>query len=427
MDQDPRNNQPPTNHNHRLQYHWLSPLRDIQPDIFSLEAASNPEDNPIFGIDPELFAERATHTSARTGTSTNSGYQTQQYWSHPPRDDQSGILYPEPATNPENNPTFGVDPAPLTERATHPSTNAGPNTHSGFQLQDTQTTNQSGSWPTMSIANTNQPSNRNSLNNDTRWPAYQGLNLQNMEPNTRTSSATSARPNTKHAFNQPTGGQGPRIQTQHTTPNIGTSPGCSNINWEHNYPWEGESLRMEAPHTPHHRTGLSQTYSNISVSNINTPTVPNNIPPTHTGMGVSSNQPASGNHGDQHTSIVPVIRRTTKQLGNQRGHNHPLEGTAHHTRNPQIPHQRIHTVQPRPGTSGDNSNGQIKSLDTPSASPETTLPSTSTTPTLRNFTPQRTKGNISPIRFPTPEPENLPTSSNLDHESSNGSINSNAP
>ena len=184
---------------------------------------------------------------------------------------------------------------------------------------------------------------------------------------------------------------------------------------------------MEAPHTPHHRTGLSQTYSNISVSNINTPTVPNNIPPTHTGMGVSSNQPASGNHGDQHTSIVPVIRRTSKQLGNQRGHNHPLEGTAHHTRNPQIPHQRIHTVQPRPGTSGDNSNGQIKSLDTPSASPETTSPSTSTTPTLRNFTPQRTKGNISPIRFPTPELENLPTSSNLDHESSNGSINSNAP
>ena len=93
MDQDPRNNQPPTNHNHRLQYQWLSPLRDIQPGIFSLETKSYPEDNPIHGIDPKLFAERATNTSARTETSTNSGYQTQQCWSNPAKDNQSSIPY----------------------------------------------------------------------------------------------------------------------------------------------------------------------------------------------------------------------------------------------------------------------------------------------------------------------------------------------
>ena len=259
MDQDPRNNQPPTNHNHRLQYHWLSPLRDIQPGIFSLEPASNPEENPIFGIDPELFAERATHTSARTGTSTNSGYQTQQYWSHPPRDDQSGILYPEPATNPENNPTFGVDPAPLTERATHPSTNTGPLTHSGFQLQDTQTTNQSGSWPTTSIANTNQPSNRNSLNTDTRWPAYQGLNLQNMEPNTRTSSpiSTCLTRNILSTSLQGARAQGYKHNTLHPIsghrPGVRTSTGNITIHGKGKvYAWKHPTPHITGPAFPKH-------------------------------------------------------------------------------------------------------------------------------------------------------------------------------
>ena len=65
-------------------------------------------------------------------------------------------------------------------------------------------------------------------------------------------------PNTKHPFNQPTEGQGSRIQTKHSTPNIGALAWCSNINREHNHPREGETLCMEAPHTPHYRTGLSQ-------------------------------------------------------------------------------------------------------------------------------------------------------------------------
>ena len=238
------------------------------------------------------------------------------------------------------------------------------------------------------VDNERQPTIENSLDTNTRWLTYQGLNLQHIEPNTKTPNTTSAHPNTRNTFNQPTGGQGFRIQTKHSTPNIGTSPGCSNINREHNHPGEGETLRMEAPNTPHHRTYLSQAYSNISVSNINTPVVPNNIPPTHTKPKESSDQSASGTHGDRHADIIPVIRRASNQLGNQHGHNHPLEGITHYTRNPQIPHQRIHTVQPRPGSSGDDSYSQVKLPDTPSTLSETTSPSTSTAPTSRKFTPR---------------------------------------
>ena len=381
----------------------------------------------MHGIDPELFAERATNTSARTEISTNSGYQTHQHWPNPPRDSQSGIFNPDPTPNPGDNPISCVDPALFTERATHSSANAGPPTHSGYQHQDMQTKHQSFSWPTTSIASMKQSSNRTSLDTDTRWPAYQGLNSRNMEANTKKPSTIFGHPDTKHPSDQPTEGHGSRMQNKHITHNIGKTPGHSNINWEQNNPREGKSLRMEAPHTPHHRTGLSQAYSNISVSNTNTPMVPTNIPSTHTRLEASSNPSASCNHGDQHTDIVPVIRRTSKQLGNQQGHNRPQEGTTHHMRNPQIPHHWIHPIQSRPGISGGNSNGQIIPIDTPSTSSETTSPSTSTISTLRKFTPRRTKGNISPIRFPTPEPEGLPTWSKLDHDSSNGSINLNAP
>ena len=236
--------------------------------------------------------------------------------------------------------------------------------------------------------------------------------MQNAEPNTRTSKTTSARPNTKHLFDQPTGGQGPRIQARHTTPNTGASPGCSNINLEHYHPRGGEKLCMETPHTPHYRIGLSQTYSNISVSNINTPSVPNNIPPTRTKPEDFPNHSASGTYGDQHADIVPVIGRTPNEPGNQLGHNRPLKAVSHQTKNPQIPHQRIPTIQLRPGTSGDDSYGQDKLPNASSTLPETTPPSKSAAPTSREITPQQTKGNRSPIRFPTPEPENLPISSN---------------
>ena len=71
MDQDPQDNQSSTNNSYQPQYHWLSPLLDIQTGFFNPETGLNPEDNPISGIDPELFAARATNTSAMVGPSTH--------------------------------------------------------------------------------------------------------------------------------------------------------------------------------------------------------------------------------------------------------------------------------------------------------------------------------------------------------------------
>ena len=177
---------------------------------------------------------------------------------------------------------------------------------------------------------------------------------------------------------------------------------------------------MEAPHIPPHRTGLSQSYSNMSVRNTTIPMAPTNTPSAHTRLEASYNPSASCNHGDQHTDAV--IGRASTQFGDQQGHDCPQKGTTHHRRNPQIPQHRIHPLQSRPGTSGGNSNGQITPIGTPSTSTKTKSPSTSVL-----STPQRTRGNISPIRFPTPEPDGLPTSSSLEWNSSNVSLNLNAP
>ena len=74
MDQYPQNNQPSGTGDYKPHYHWLSPLRDIQPQIFNPEMVPNLEDNPISGIDTDLFTERATNTSEETGSSTHVGY-----------------------------------------------------------------------------------------------------------------------------------------------------------------------------------------------------------------------------------------------------------------------------------------------------------------------------------------------------------------
>ena len=169
----------------------------------------------MHGIDPELFAERATNTSARTEISTNSDYQTHQHWPNPPRDSQSGIFNPDPATNPGDNPISCVDPALFTERATHSLANAGPPILSGYQHQDIQTKHQSFSWPTTSITSMNQSSNRTLLDTDTRWPAYQGQNSQNTKANMKTPSTTFSYTDAKHPLDPPTEGHGSTKQHKH--------------------------------------------------------------------------------------------------------------------------------------------------------------------------------------------------------------------
>ena len=133
MDQDPQDNLPPTSSSYKSNYHCLSPLWDIQPGSFDLDPVSNPEDNPISGIDPELFAEGATKTSARTGPSTHTDYQLRYHWLNPLRDIQPGIFNQEPASNPEDNPMFGVDHALSTDRTTDSLARAGPSTHTSYQ------------------------------------------------------------------------------------------------------------------------------------------------------------------------------------------------------------------------------------------------------------------------------------------------------
>ena len=118
------------------------------PGIFNQEPASNPEDNPIFGVDHALSTERTTNSSARAGPSTQSNYQPPYHWLNPLRDIQPGIFNPEPTSNPEDNLISGVDPALSTKRAIYSSARADPSTHSGYQHQDVQTQNQSFSCST---------------------------------------------------------------------------------------------------------------------------------------------------------------------------------------------------------------------------------------------------------------------------------------
>ena len=278
----------------------------------------------------------------------------------------------------------------------------------------------------------NQSSNRTSLDTDTRWPAYQGQNSQNTEANIKTPSITFAYPDTKHPLDPPPEGHGSTEQQIHyhnrmnqqacNTPNIGTTPKQSDIDWGQRNPWEGKNLCMETPHVPQHRTGLSQSYSDISVSSTNVPMAPTNTSSAPTGLGSSSTPPISYNHGDQHTNYTPAIEKTPTQLSGRWGQEGPQEGTTQHNKNPHIPQHRIGPFQSHPGTSGSNADIQMAPLSTPSTSTKIKSPST-----LTIFTPRRTRGNISPIMFPTPEPDKLPVSSTLGRDSSNLSLNLNTP
>ena len=142
MDQNPQKNLPPVSNNYGSQYNWFSPLRDIQHDTFNPTPASHPEGDPIPSIDPELLTERVPVTSSRANTSTYTDYTTQYHWPNPLLDIQPGILNPEPISNPEDNPIFGIDPELFTERATHSSVRTGQSTHADYQHQNNQVFNQ---------------------------------------------------------------------------------------------------------------------------------------------------------------------------------------------------------------------------------------------------------------------------------------------
>ena len=253
----------------------------------------------------------------------------------------------------------------------------------------------------------NQSSNRTSLDTDTRWPAYQGQNSQNMKANMKTPSTTFSYPDAKHPLDPPTEGHGSTKQHKHyhnrmnqhacDTPHSKTIPKQSEINLGQRNPREGKNRRMETPQIPQHRTGLSQSYSNISTSSTKIPTAPTNIPSAHSDLRSSSTPPISHNHEDQHTNYTPGIRRTHTQLNDYWEHESPQQGTNQNNKKPRIPQHRIAPFQPHLGTSEGNSGIQMAPISTLSTLTKIKSPSTSTT-----STPQQARKNISPIRFPTP-------------------------
>ena len=314
------------------------------------------------------------------------------------KDNQSSIPYSNPATSPENCPTTGIDPATCTEEPAGPSTNMDQPRHQGLQRQDTQTTTQAKPWPTTATTNPKQlPTNGSSHTNSYR-PSYQRLKTQNAESNT-----TPSRPEPKPYFNQPTTGQGSGMQTNMITPNMGATPKCTHTNMEHNDPNKKRDPGREIPNIPHNGSHRSREQSDISNSET-TPTVLGNIPPTNPKSDNSRNTPSPNIRGGQHADATPRLEKTPNNSGNQQGYNHLPRGTSNPTGNPQMPHQRTHYKNIRQGSYNQGAYDQ----NNPTTSPRTTLAPTSTATTSRGIQPQQTRGGRSPIRFPTPEPQDVP-------------------
>ena len=128
------------------------------------------------------------------------------------------------------------------------------------------------------------------------------------------------------------------------------------------------------------------------------------------------------NHRNQHTNNTSNIGGTPTQSNINCGQSNPQEGRIQHRENPHIPQYWTNFSHSHPGISESSANISIAPISTPSTSTKFGLPST-----LTITTPQRTKGNRSPIRFPTPEADKLPTSSDLGWDSSNPNLHLNTP
>ena len=169
---------------------------------------------------------------------------------------------------------------------------------------------------------------KTSLDTDTRWPAYQGQNTQNLEANMKAPSTNFAYPDAKYPLNPPSKGHNStELQIHHynhinlrtdNTSNVGTTPEQSNTNGGQSNPQKGQTQYMNTPHIPQYRTSLSQSHSDTSENNANVPTAPINTPTTPTGAGPLSTSTISHNHGNHHTNYAPVIGTTPTQSNNGR-------------------------------------------------------------------------------------------------------------
>ena len=129
MDLNPQDDQPTENHPQNTA--WSNLLRSIQLPVFYNVITSNLDDNPLSGIDANLFTERTSNTSENATLAANTGHQcqTNQTQLHPLRDIQPKTINQQTATNPNNNPTSGSEPS--TERATYISVSTNSSTNEG--------------------------------------------------------------------------------------------------------------------------------------------------------------------------------------------------------------------------------------------------------------------------------------------------------
>merc|ERR1712051_991049 len=222
--------------------------------------------------------------------------------------------------------------------------------------------------------------------------------MQNAESN-----PTPSRPEPKSYFDQPTTGQGSRIQENKLPPNTGATPKCTHTNMEHNNPSRRRDPGREIPNIPHNGSRRSRKQSDISNSETTTPTVLGNIPAANPKSDNLHDTPNPNIQGSQHADAIPRPEETPNNSGNQQGHILPPRGTSNPIGSPQMPHQRTQYKNIRRGCSNHNSYNQYN-LPT---SPLTTPTPTSTTATSGRIKTQQTRNNRSPIRFPTPEPQDV--------------------
>ena len=245
-------------------------------------------------------------------------------------------------------------------------------------------------------------------------------------------STNSAYPDAKYPLNLPSKGHNSNgLQTHHynhtnlrtnNTPNVGTTPEQSNTNGGQSNPQKGQTQYMNTPHIPQYRTSLSQLHSGTSDNNANVPTAPINTLTAPTEAEPRSTSTISHNYRNHHTNHAPVIGTTPTQSNNGWGQDNTQKRAIQYNKTQHTPQHRMGHFQSHPGTPRSSTNIPMTPINTPSTVTRSGSPSQQI-----NNTPRRTREDISPIRFPTPEAEESPASSSSGRNSSNLSLHQNTP
>ena len=207
---------------------------------------------------------------------------------------------------------------------------------------------------------------------------------------------------------------------QHTcdASSIGSTPTQSEIDEGQSNPRKGRIQHMENPHIPQTRTNHSHSHSNISKYGTNTPIAYSNNPSTSTGSKTPSTSTIVHNQIGQYANNAHIIGEVPTQFENSQERINPQGGKSQNDETTHLLQYRITSSQSHPNLSVYNATP----IDTPSNSTKVGLHSS-----LKGNTPQRAKGNRSPIRFPTPEPDKSPAVLKGERDSSDPNLQLNTP